>query len=285
MKVLSCFDGISCGQLALHRAGIVPELYMASEIDKPAIACTMHNFPNTIQLGDVVGVREMAEAGIIGAGDVDLLIGGSPCQGFSSSGKGLNFSDPRSHLFFEFVRIKNALQPRWFLLENVNMKREWIDVINDFMGVAPVMINSADFSAQNRPRLYWTNIPIAAWVPRYAPFWMIQEYDDAEIPTYTHIRYSFAMHKRISVWAGNYIKDVTGIEGKSRCLITSPNGSGNIIQREEWYRYPTVRECERLQTLPDGYTDTMAPKEAYKAIGNGWTVDVIAHIFGGMHRP
>jgi DNA (cytosine-5)-methyltransferase 3A len=136
MNVLSLFDGMSCGQIALNKAGIKYDNYFASEIDKPAIKVTQHNYPNTIQLGSVIDVK--AED----LPKIDLLIGGSPCQGFSFAGKKLNFDDPRSKLFFEFVRLKNELNPKYFLLENVKMKQEWQDVISENLGVKPIRINS-----------------------------------------------------------------------------------------------------------------------------------------------
>jgi len=152
MNVLSLFDGMSCGQIALNKLGIKYDNYFASEIDKHAIKVTQHNYPKTIQLGDVSQIK---------ASDlpkIDLLIGGSPCQGFSFAGKQLAFDDPRSKLFFEFVRLKNELQPKYFLLENVKMKKEFELIITNYMGVSPIVINSALVSAQNRVRLYWTNI-------------------------------------------------------------------------------------------------------------------------------
>lgn len=159
MRVVSLFDGMSCGQVALQRAGRRVDMYLASEIDKYAIKVAQKNFPQTIQLGDVVIVRQMAEAGVFG--HVDLLIGGSPCQGFSFAGKQLAFDDPRSVLFFEYVRILQALR-RWnpnirFMLENVRMKKEFLAVITSLLGVQPICINSALVSAQNRVRYYWCN--------------------------------------------------------------------------------------------------------------------------------
>ena len=153
MNVLSLFDGISCGQIALERAGIKVDNYFASEIDKYAIKVTQKNYPNTIQLGDVCNIKcnELPK--------IDLLIGGSPCQGFSFAGKQLNFNDPRSKLFFEFVRILKEVKPKYFLLENVKMKKEYQNVISEHLGVEPIEINSALVSAQDRKRLYWTNIP------------------------------------------------------------------------------------------------------------------------------
>jgi DNA (cytosine-5)-methyltransferase 3A len=153
MNVLSVFDGLSCGQIALNRVGVKYDKYFASEVDKHAIKVTQHNYPNTIQLGDVTKVKGSDLP------KIDLLFGGSPCQGFSFAGKQLNFEDPRSKLFFEFVRLKNELQPKYFLLENVVMKQEFQDVITEYLGVKPIKINSNLVSAQNRKRLYWTNIP------------------------------------------------------------------------------------------------------------------------------
>jgi DNA-cytosine methyltransferase len=152
MNVLSLFDGMSCGQIALEKAGIKVDNYFASEIDKYAIQVTKHNYPNTKHIGDVTQVK--------GADlpKIDLLCGGSPCQGFSFAGKQLNFDDPRSKLFFEFVRLLEETKPKYFLLENVKMKKEYQDIISKYMGCEPVIINSSLVSAQNRVRLYWTNI-------------------------------------------------------------------------------------------------------------------------------
>jgi len=152
MNVLSLFDGMSCGQIALNRANIQYNNYFASEIDKNAIKVTQHHYPNTVQLGDVTKIEFIASK-------IDLLIGGSPCQGFSFAGKQLNFDDSRSKLFFEFVRLIDECKPTYFLLENVVMKKEYEDVITQYLGVEPIKINSSLVSAQNRVRLYWTNIP------------------------------------------------------------------------------------------------------------------------------
>lgn len=157
MRVLSLFDGISCGRVALERAGIPVEKYYASEIDKYAIQIAQKNYPDTIQIGDCTQI-DFAKF----RGEIDLVIGGSPCQGFSFAGKMLNFDDPRSKLFFEFVRAIREIQPKYFLLENVKMKQEFQDVISEHLGVQPIEINSALVSAQNRRRLYWTNIPISS---------------------------------------------------------------------------------------------------------------------------
>ena len=168
MKVLSLFDGMSCGQLALNRLGIKVDKYYASEIDKYAIQVTQANFPETIQVGDVCNLKAEDYQ------DIDLILAGSPCQGFSFAGKQLAFDDPRSALFFEFIRLLKEIKPKYFLLENVKMKKEFLEIITDqlsacypqFQGkdlfggkIEPILINSALVSAQSRQRYYWTNIP------------------------------------------------------------------------------------------------------------------------------
>ena len=167
MNVLSLFDGMSCGQIALDQLGIPVDNYFAAEIDKHAIKVAKANYPDMVHLGDVRNVRTkhnalhaMNENGVGDLYDIDLLIGGSPCQGFSFAGQQLNFDDPRSMLFFEYVRLLKALNPRYFLLENVKMKKESQDIISEYLGVEPIEINSNLVSAQNRRRLYWTNIPV-----------------------------------------------------------------------------------------------------------------------------
>jgi len=154
INVLSLFDGMSCGQIALERCGIKVNNYFASEIDKHAIKVTQHNYPQTRQIGSVIDVKATDLP------KIDLLYGGSPCQGFSFSGKQLNFEDPRSKLFFEFVRLVKEVKPKYWMLENVKMKKEYQDVISEYLGVEPVKINSNLVSAQNRNRLYWVNFDI-----------------------------------------------------------------------------------------------------------------------------
>ena len=144
---------MSCGRIALDRAGIKVEKYYASEIDKYAIQVTQKNYPDTIQLGSIGNWREWKLE------NIDMIIGGSPCQGFSNSGKGLNFEDPRSKLFFTFLEIIDFYKPKYFLLENVKMKKEWENIMTEHIKVNPILIDSALVSAQSRKRLYWTNIP------------------------------------------------------------------------------------------------------------------------------
>lgn len=280
MRVLSLFDGISCGQVALHRAGIVPSIYYASEIDKHAIKVTQSNFPNTIQLGDVRDVRKLVQGGVFGG--IDLLIGGSPCQGFSKAGKQQGFSDPRSQLLFEYVSIKAALRPKWWLLENVRMKPADCDLVSLLMGVEPVEIDSAMFSAQRRKRLYWTNIPIAQIVDAGIEVWRILEWGNNKPNSEAYHKWflenkEFQLRKVYSTIVNSAKKAQT----LTRRYPSSWNG--NIFQiKENQYRYLTVNECEKLQTVPVNYCKAVSDKHAYEALGNGWTVDVIAHILRGI---
>ncbi len=151
MKVLSLFDGISCGQQALKNLGIIPKYYLASEIDKYAIAITQHNFPKTMQVGDI---KKFKGEGYI-CKRIDLMFAGFPCQSFSNSGKGGGFSDSRGGLFFDLIRLRDKIKPKFFLFENVRMKKEFLDVINKEIGIEPVEINSSLLTAQSRKRLYW----------------------------------------------------------------------------------------------------------------------------------
>lgn len=262
INVLSLFDGMSCGQLALSRAGIKVDNYYASEINKYAIKVTQKNFPNTIQLGCVKGVSSD------GLEKIDLLIGGSPCQGFSFAGKRLNFADKRSKLFFEYVRILKEVKPTYFLLENNRMKQEYQDVISGYLGVQPVQIDSSLFTAQRRKRLYWTNIPFDAPKDK-----------------------------------GIYLKDIVGAydgiwvypRGKNKGGLHSYGGKAPTVTASSWQhnfflmqdgkkRMFTVEEVQRLQSVPVGYSSEVSNKQQYIMLGNGWTVDVITHILKGLNN-
>ena len=282
MNVLSLFDGMSCGQIALYNLGIKVDNYYSCEIDKHAINVTMSNFPNTIQLGDVTKVKgeDLPQ--------IDLLIGGSPCQGFSFAGKQLNFNDPRSSLFFEYVRLLKETNPKYFLLENVKMKQEFQDVISDYLGVKPIMINSSLVSAQNRPRLYWTNIPNIT-KPEDKNVKLIDILDNKR----DQYEYIDEEKTRIHTHKRNYLQyDVSGkgygsqgqrayyLSGKHGCMDTG--GSGKILENDGKIRKITRNEGERLQTVPDNYTRAVSKTQALKMLGNGWTVDVITHIFSNM---
>lgn len=282
MKVLSLFDGISCGMVALERAGIPVDTYYASEIDKNAIAISQKNYPNIIRLGDVTKWREWD----IPWAEIDLLIGGSPCQGFSFAGKQLNFNDPRSKLFFEFVDILNNIRKQnpnvKFLLENVKMKAEWRDVISGYLGVKPIRINSALVSAARRDRLYWANFDVEMPDDKGITFDDINQHStDWLSDTYID---------KVSKWKAQQdpITNTTfiGTNSKLPCLTArgyNQSHSGMILISDgNKYRYLTNNEGELAMTLPVDYTAGITDRERARCIGNGWTVDVIAHIFKGL---
>lgn len=279
INVLSLFDGMSCGQIALNRAGVSYKNYFASEIDKAAIKVTLANFPKTTQLGDVKNVEgwELPK--------IDLLIGGSPCQGFSSIGKQLNFEDPRSKLFFEFVRLRKELNPKFFLLENVKMKKESEQIISEFLGVEPIEINSNLVSAQNRKRLYWTNIPNVS-LPKDKKIVIdsiIQKEIIEDAGESFHKWFEKNGEKRIKKGFIN----IMNLKPKASCLTARQvaNWGGNIYRLQNGrFRFLTVVEAERLQTVPDFYTSKASKTEAYKMLGNGWTVDVVTHIFKALKK-
>lgn len=385
MNVLSVFDGMSCGQIALQRVGIPVDKYFASEIDKYAIQITMKNHPDTIQLGDINGWKSWDLP------KIDLLIGGSPCQGFSFAGKGLNFDDPRSKLFFVYVDILKHLREQnpdlKFLLENVRMKKEHQAVITEYLGVEPIMIDSALVSAQSRKRLYWTNIHgvtlpedkgillrnviESGMVDRNKSYcidhnyWKggnVKNYKEKArrqivgLPSKTYqsekrlmvkedvgivfnggiesgrrlndgknfsrnyregYRLYSANGKASSISAqpkggpGGYtglydieddanrcvqVGEAKGIKGhgynrrvysqRGKAPTLNGNSRGNLEPKIALdlthYRKLTPLECERLQTVPDGYTEGVSNTQRYKMLGNGWTVDVIAHIFSNL---
>ena len=298
MNVLSLFDGISCGMVALQRAKIKVDEYFAYEIEPNAIKVSQYHYPNIKQMGDVT------KADFTKLGKIDLLIGGSPCQGFSFAGKGLNFNDPRSKLFFEYVRALKEVKPRYFLLENVVMKQEWQDVISEYLGVKPILINSALVSAQNRQRLYWTNIPNVEQ-PLDKGIKLSDILEDIEFENLRVIR-GWKLNKATIVGRRlnedghreDYNKEIpitqclevrkTNID-KSNCITTvdkdnvlTPLSYGrypNAFKDNLPFRYYTTTEYCRLQTLPDDYVNMIPESARRKALGNGWTVDVIAHIF------
>jgi len=278
MNVLSLFDGMSCGQIALEKAGIKVNQYYASEIKKHAIKVTQHNYPNTIQLGDIRTIK---------ASDlpkIDLLIGGSPCQDFSSANKEkLGLNGEKSSLFFEYLRLLNELKPKYFLLENVAMDEYSYNKISNLLNTYPITINSEKVSAQLRERVYWTNIGPESFD--------MFGFRTCQIPQ--------PIDKKI------YLKDIltSGYTDrlKSRALLESDSRPLASIEKM-WYRYyekgfttivfeskdldykKGIRyfnqiELERLQTVPEGYTSILKRNDAACLLGDGWTVDVISHIF------
>jgi DNA-cytosine methyltransferase len=306
MNVLSLFDGMSCGRIALDKLGIPVDKYFASEIDKWAIQIAKKNYPDTIHIGDVQDVMYPES---FDGHKIDLLIGGSPCQGFSFAGKQLNFDDPRSKLFFEFVRLYKECKPKYFLLENVRMKQEYQDVITEMLGVQPIAINSSLVSAQNRYRLYWTNIPITE-LPRDKNILLKDILEDGLVDRDKshcldanyfkggNLKQYFEKHRRQLVFSKDglchigdadikghdSVKRVYHPDGKAPTLTTMQGGhrEPKVAMSQKW-RKLTPLECERLQTVPDGYTEGVSNTQRYKMLGNGWTVDVIAHIFGGLY--
>lgn len=381
LNVLSLFDGMSCGQIALNRAGFQVDNYFASEIDKYAIKVTQHNYPNTIQLGDVTKWKSW------NLPKIDLLIGGSPCQGFSFAGKQLNFEDLRSKLFFEYVKILKFLKKKnpniKFLFENVKMKKEFQDIISKYLKVNPIEINSSLVSAQSRKRLYWTNIsnieqpndkhiylkdileefdiekfslikeksntvrssgrgsghddkherdniyvktiphgyikeqivekikyptlvgqdPSTKYLIEYkgaalrnqvtkdgVEFQLNVRKDDKSncvVASYPHkLNGLVQVGTAQNINGHDIVKRVYSSEGKSPALTTMQGGhrEPKVAMNDIYYRKLTPLECERLQTVPDNYTSVVSSSQRYKMLGNGWTVDVIAHILQNVDK-
>lgn len=359
MIVLSLFDGMSCGQIALERAGIKVDKYYASEIDKYAIQITQKNYPDTIQLGDIENWKKWD------LDPPDLIIGGSPCQGFSFAGKQLNFEDDRSKLFFTFTEILNHYKPKYFFLENVKMKIEYERIITQYMNCYPIEINSALVSAQNRRRLYWTNIgqsgadlfgTIISGIKQpedkgiflkdilepevKEKYYLSEKMVNSFIFTENYLQWDTSGKGYKSQQDRAYFPDkkhgslpATRAENKTGVLLVSDSGisrtpqirtdktdplrantgagHNNIIciaqrgrengqqlepnftgktnaltsvEKDNYVLSNKIRrltpvECERLQTIPDNYTAGVSDTQRYKMLGNGWTIDVIVHIF------
>lgn len=283
MNVLSLFDGISCGQLALQRAGIKVDKYYASEIKEIAIKVTQANFPNTIQLGDVrkIDLDKLQ--------DIDLLIGGSPCQDLSianviNKGNQEGLEGKKSSLFYEYVRILKQIKPKYFLLENVaNMKEKDKKIITAILGVEPIKINSNLVSYQNRNRYYWTNIPNVT-MPQDKNI-NFQDYIEKDY----EICKEFKVNKTASrekMWGNGINGNCPNVTNSSKinCITCRQDRWKNagLIEFEDFCRFLTTRELEQGQTLPIGYTKGLTKTQAANVIGDGWTVDVIAHIFENL---
>lgn len=323
MNVLSLFDGMSCGRIALERAGIKVTNYFASEIDKYAIKVSQHNWNDVTHIGDVTKISYRngtlhTEVGEFQVGNIDLVIAGSPCQGFSMAGKQLAFDDERSKLYFVFERILKEIQAEnpeiKFLLENVKMKQEYKDVISERLGVNPIAINSNLVSAQNRYRLYWTNlnidpvedkgiylkdilqekVPEKYYIKGGRLQWLKTFGEVKERDGY--IAFNPNKAKCLTVrpepsWNCTYILQwphgsnkggYRALNGKTPSLTTSSWESNNLLLNEGVVRKLTPEECEKLQTVPVGYTSCVSDSQRYKMLGNGWTVDVISHILKGL---
>ena len=388
MNVLSLFDGMSCGRIALDQLGIKVDNYYACEIDKYAMQVSQANYPEIIQLGDVCDVKSEDLP------KIDLILAGSPCQGFSFAGKQLAFDDPRSALFFEFIRLLKECKPKYFLLENVRMKKEYLQVISEQVsacypeipfGIEPTMICSSLVSAQSRKRYYWTNIPnvtqpkqkgivlrdiletrvnqdrlsdmtnqdnkaycLTTTYPCARPQRSMEKSEKSMIPVEDAVPDSTTLiydskdksHSPIQVGIAtdinghDILKRVYSEDGKSPTVNTCQGGNrepkvlagayrarsidkdGNrvswkevkpkqmlelrrdeksntvtsvqkdnvLTQDEVYWRKLTPLECERLQTVPDNYTDHVSNSQRFKMLGNGWTIEVIKHIFKNMER-
>lgn len=302
INVLSLFDGMSCGQIALERAGIPIKNYFASEIKKSAIKCAKHNYPNTIHIGDVrkvsykngVLVTEFGRYSV----KIDLLIGGSPCQDFSRikvvdlNRSGYGLSGDKSSLFYEFLRIKEEIEEYnenlLFLLENVKMKKESEKELNKYLSVDGVHINSSLVSFQNRPRVYWTNIK-SLTIPNdknisFQNHKQTENLDEYKLKkSKLHDRYWMNGNGNNSAFGG--CKNVTNA-AKVQCLSRKQDRSPNagLVQYDDYCRFLTRRELENAQTVPEGYTDCVSYNQAQDLLGDGWTVDVIAHIFSFMNN-
>lgn len=306
VNILSLFDGMSCGQLALKKAGIKVQNYYACEIDKYAKMVTQSNFPRTFQLGDINNWKNWG----FDLGSIDIIFAGFPCQAWSVAGKQKGDNDPRGALVHTLIDIWKAVKKAnpnvKFLFENVKMKKEFVDYINNLFGVEPIEINSSLVSAQNRRRLYWTNIP------------NVTQPKDKKIILKDVITWSKST--RYPKGGEKYVESRANMTGKANTLTTG-QGCGNfssknlIVDREKSYcldanyykgtnieqylkkrrrqivftneemsqfRKLSPLECERLQTVPDNYTDIVSDTQRYKMIGNGWTVDVISHILKGI---
>lgn len=290
MNVLSLFDGISCGRVALDRAGIDFDSYVASEIDEKAIQVSKNNWHDIIHVGDVCNIK--------GSLNIDLLMGGSPCQSFTrSSTEGF---DGKSKLFWEFVRILNECQPRYFLLENVVMKKEWQKIITKELGVEPVEIDSSLFSAQKRQRLYWTNIPFNKNMTDLG----IQSKDIFNGGAGVYSNDNGLLWKDEGHWRvrngtkQGYLNvenwDVVNLDfptsktrrgrvGNKKANTLTTGCNQGIFVNGEIHKLSPI-ECERLQNLPDDYTKGVSDNQRKTMLGNGWTVDVIAHILKGIKR-
>lgn len=275
MRVLSLFDGISCGHLALERAEIKIDSYDAYEIEKNAIKATETNFPDVIQHGDVT-IEDFTKY----KGKIDLLIGGSPCTNLSMAGNGQGLKGSQSKLFYEYARAIKEVQPKYFLLENVIMKKEWEDIITNILGVEPIEINSSLVSAQNRRRLYWTNIPNVT-LPEDKNITLEDILEDIEFPNPAAIR-GRRLNKATIVGRrldkNGHRKDTDKTIPITQCLevrATNTDKSNCLTTIDK----DNVLTPLPIGRHPDAFKNMIPDSAARKALGNGWTVDVIAHIF------
>ena len=293
MNVLSLFDGISCARIALDNLGIAVDNYYAAEIDKYAIKVSKCNYPEIIHLGDIkkINASQLPK--------IDLLIGGSPCQDLSNAQNGLGLNGEKSGLFYEYIRLLKELKPKYFLLENV--KNKWGNLMSEYVGVDYIEVNSNIFSAQSRPRLYWTNINYPT-IPKFNSTATIGDILQKEVDEKYFIEknglQSFLTNVKIS---SNISKDginklfdipkciyndnerqrrTYSLESKSPTILARADTTKILIGGR--IRKLTPIECERLQCIPDDYTSISSDTQRYKMVGNGFTVKVIEHFLKGI---
>ena len=293
MKVLSLFDGISCGMVALERAKIPVERYVAYEIEENAIKISKKNYPQIEHMGDVTKADFSQYAGF------DLLIGGSPCQDLSvyktSSAEGWKGLDgSKSNLFYHYVRALKEIKPKYFLLENVaSMENKWVDAISKELGVNPIEINSSLVCAAERKRLYWTNIPAIGELENRHIMLKDIVVNAEEVPQKYWYDKPFVYNgddKKVQctldIKGHRNMKEVYNLNGKCNTILCDGDGGHRVkkVYQNGRCRKLMPVEYERLQTLPDGYTEGVADSRRYTCCGNGWTVDVIAHILKNIPK-
>lgn len=296
MKVLSLFDGMSCGQIALNRLGLKVEAYYASEIKKHAIKCTKANYPDTVEIGDVRKVHYSegtltTENGVFEVGAIDLLIGGSPCQDLSnmmSNRKGLE--GEKSSLFWEYVRVLSEAKPKFFMLENVgSMEERDAATITQTLGVPGFRINSSLVSAQFRDRIYWTNIPgeetnlFGERLITQPKDRNIRLQDILESGSTDRDKALCLLARGGGRWSHVLENDKFKAKHIQEQMMRRYNkGFDTVIFEDNYVRLLSRRELERLQTVPEGYTDCVSYVEAFNLLGDGWTIDVITHVLKGL---
>ena len=283
-NILSLFDGISCGQVALRSLGVPIKNYFASEIDRNAIAVTQHNHPDTIQLGDIKTLK------LDSLPKIDLLLAGFPCQDFSFAGRQAGLKGDRGSLFFDLIRIKEVIKPKYFLFENVQMSANNLIQISKLVGCPSQAINSALFSAQARLRLYWTNLLFG--FPSITSSLLIKNIlNPTHQPVALKVNRLFidcpSKSREGIEYLGGYLSPrektfsgfrrdqrVVGVHGKYPTILASYNNPWIMVGGDS-IRRPDIIELERLQGLPDGYTSSLPKSLAMKAVGNGWQVDTV----------
>lgn len=293
LRVMSLFDGISCGQLALQRAGIPVEVYYASEINESTIKVTQRHFPKTVQLGDVSAIDFT-----LYEGKIDLLLGGSPCQSLSiTMSQTREHLDGKSKLFFEYVRALREIKPKWFLLENVaSMTEECKNIISSQVGCEPVLICSSRFSAQQRPRYYWTNVGTCEELMKNLPTndTVVKDILQSPEEVQESMFYNKPFHiedlnkqvcAKMEIKNNDMHKRIFNPAFKMHTLTCISGGYHHKkVYLDGRVRRLTPVEYERLQNLPDDYTEGISQTERYSACGNGWTVDVITYILKNLTK-